>query len=62
MKALPNSVKRKASYKQSIRINISLPPGLDDRKSEVCLKFLMPTFSDYVQARMRRDLGIDLAA
>lgn len=53
---------RKAGYQQSVRINISLPPSLDQRKNEVCSKYSLATFSDYVQARMRRDLGIDLAA
>lgn len=53
---------RKASYEQSVRINISLPPGLDQRKQELCVKFSFPSFSDYVQARIRKDLGIDLAA
>lgn len=53
--------RRKNSYHQSVRINLSLPAALDERKTELCLKFSMPTFSDYVQARMRRDLGIDLA-
>lgn len=54
--------KKKAAYQQSIRINISLPPLLDERKDEVCRKYAMGSFSDYIQARMRRDLGIELLA
>ena len=53
---------RKAGYQQSIRINISLPPALDQRKQELCQKFAMASFSDWVQAHMRKDLGIELAA
>ncbi len=59
MKRLPHA---KAGYKTSVRINLSLPPSLDERKEEICRKYAMPTFSDYVQARMRKDLGIELAA
>jgi hypothetical protein len=52
--------RRKAGYQQSVRINISLPPTLDARKGEVCAKFSFSTFSDWVQAHLRKDLGIEI--
>lgn len=53
---------RKKDYSKSVRLNISLPPLLDDRKAEVVTKYGLSDFSGYVQARMRKDLGLELAA
>lgn len=50
----------KAEYQRCVRVNISLPPELDGRKNELCRKFAMPGFSDWVQAEMRRALGLDI--
>lgn len=55
-------IRTKKEYHQAVRVNISLPPGLDDRKSELLRKFALPDFSSYIQARMRKDLGIELPA
>lgn len=55
-----NLSRRKKDYTKSVRLNISLPPGLDNRKSEVVLKFGFSDFSGYIQARMRKDLGLEL--
>jgi hypothetical protein len=56
------SNRTKKDYQQAVRINISLPPTLDGRKGELLLKFGLTDFSSYIQARMRKDLGIELAA
>ena len=52
----------KKNYNQSVRLNISVPPALDDRKGELLRKFGFADFSGYIQARMRKDLGIELSA
>lgn len=54
-------ISRKAEYKKAVRLNITLPPVLDGRKNELLLKFGISDFSSYVQARMRKDLGLDFA-
>jgi hypothetical protein len=56
------STSRKPSYNRSVRLNISLPPLLDSRKAEIVQRFGFPDFSGYIQARMRKDLGIELTA
>lgn len=57
-----NSRRRKAGYTRSVRLNISLPPLLVGRKDELLRKFGLPDFSGYIQARMRKDLGLELVA
>lgn len=46
--------RNKKEYQVAVRINISLPPGLDNRKGELLRKYELPDFSSYIQARMRR--------
>jgi len=55
-------IRRKAEYNKSVRLNISLPPCLDARKNEVLQKFGFSDFSGYIQARLRKDLGIEFSA
>lgn len=53
--------RRKMEYEHAVRIHISLPPVLDGRKNELCRKFGYGSFSDYVQAKMRTDLSLELS-
>jgi hypothetical protein len=57
-----NTVSRKRASQRSVRRNISLPPQLDSQAELLAQRFAFPSFSDYIQARMRKDLGLDLAA
>lgn len=56
----PKAVKR--SSMRAVRRNISLPPQLDQIADQVAARFAFGSFSDYVQARIRKDAGIELAA
>jgi len=54
---------RKRISQKATRRNISLPPALDAVAETVALKYGFATFSDYVQARIRKDHGgFELAA
>ena len=53
---------RKAGYAKCVRLNISIDPALDSRKEELIRKFALSDFSGYIQARMRKDLGLELVA
>lgn len=59
---MKSSNQQKANYNKAVRINISLPPVLDDRKTEVLRKFGFTDFSSYIQARLRKDLGLEFTA
>lgn len=52
----------KRSSQKAVRRNISLPPQLDRLAEAVANKFGFGTFSDYVQARLRKDAGMELPA
>jgi len=52
----------KRMSQRAVRRNISLPPQLDMMAETLAQKFAFASFSDYVQARMRKDAGIELAA
>lgn len=54
--------KRRPAFGQAVRINISLPPALLQRAPELLVKYGFNGLSDYYQARMRKDLGLDLVA
>ena len=54
-----NPKRNKPAYCKSVRLNISLPPALDSRKNEVLVKFGFTDFSGYIQARLRKDLGLE---
>jgi hypothetical protein len=51
---------RKRESERVIRRNICLPPELDRRSGAVLAKFGFSSFSDYVQARLRKDSGLEL--
>jgi Arc/MetJ-type ribon-helix-helix transcriptional regulator len=53
---------RKRGSQHAVRRNISLPPELDRIAEAVASKYAFGSFSDYIQARMRKDWGIDLPA
>jgi hypothetical protein len=53
---------RKARYKRAVRTTITLPPALFEASREVIHKRGFVGLSDYVQARLRADAGLDLAA
>lgn len=46
----------------AVRRNISLPPELDRLAEAVTRKYCFASFSDYIQARLRKDAGIELAS
>jgi Arc/MetJ-type ribon-helix-helix transcriptional regulator len=52
----------KRPSERCVRRNVSLPPKLDVEADALARKFAFATFSDYVQARMRKDLGLELVA
>jgi hypothetical protein len=53
---------KKKEYDCAVRRNISLPPSLDRIADQIAAKYSFSSFSDYVQARLRKDAGIELAA
>jgi hypothetical protein len=62
MKQKINAARRRQAYANSVRVNISLPPKLHERVPELLTKHGFSGLSDYYQARMRKDLGMDLVA
>lgn len=52
----------KRSYEKAVRVNITLPPLLHQESDALLKKYKFTCLSEYFQARMRRDLGLDLAA
>ncbi len=52
----------KRQSQKAVRRNISLPPQLDAMADSIATKFAFGNFSDYVQARLRKDAGIELVA
>lgn len=60
VKGLMKPMKRPSQ--KCVRRNVSLPPKLDQEADSLARKYAFATFSDYVQARMRKDLGLDLVA
>lgn len=56
------SGRRKSRYHTSVRINVSLPIGLHSRVPELLNRYGFVGLSDYYQARMRKDLGLELTA
>jgi hypothetical protein len=62
MKQQSRIKRRHSVVTQSVRINISLPPVLVQRTPELLNKYGFTGLSDYYQARMRKDLGLDLVS
>jgi Arc/MetJ-type ribon-helix-helix transcriptional regulator len=58
---MKNKTKRKQSYEQALPVNITLPPILHAEIENVCRKYAFSSFSDYVRARIRKDVGMDLS-
>lgn len=58
----PHQKARKRGSEKAVRRNISLPPELDRMADQIAAKYAYSSFSDYVQARLRKDAGIELAA
>lgn len=58
----PAASPRKKDYERAVRRNISLSPILDRLADDTARKFGFSTFSDYVQGRLRKDAGLELAA
>lgn len=56
----PKTRSRKRQSSTAVRRNISLPPQLDLVADSVAQKYAFPSFSDYVQGCLRRDMGIEL--
>lgn len=61
MQTIPKHKTKRASQR-AVRRNISMPPQLDQIADAIAAKFAFASFSDYVQARLRKDAGLDLAA
>lgn len=57
--ALPQQTARKAQQKRVIRANITLPPRLWEAAQSLVSKGGYVGLSDYVQARIRRDAGLE---
>lgn len=51
---------KKPAHLKCVRINITLPPVLLDASTGVFRKHGFAGLSDYVQARLRKDAGLDL--
>lgn len=56
------SARAKPAYARAVRINVSIPITLHARVPELLNRFGYGGLSDYYQARMRKDLGLELGA
>ena len=53
---------KKHDYDKAVRINLTIHPSLHSEMGTLLRKFKFAGPSEYIQARMRKDLGLDLAA
>lgn len=53
---------RKRRYQRAVRFNVTLPPSLVPRLERLILRHSFNGPSDYLQARIRKDTGLDLKA
>jgi len=60
LEAKPRARGGKRDSERAVRRNISLPPELDRLADSIASKYAFPSFSDYVQARLRKDAGLEL--
>ncbi len=54
--------KFKRENEKSVRVNITVPPALMSVVPDIIKKHGFSCFADYIQARIRKDAGLEIAA
>ena len=54
-------MKSKRLHQRAVRTTVTLPPALFDASREIILRYGYTGLSDYLQARIRRDSGMESA-